>query len=102
MRNLGFSVQTGLAAAILIATTSTAFANGSPSVEADRRIEALERKIQQLEQKLGQQDAAPATDTLEQKVLVLERKNEIAEEAAAVARKTQSATDAAVTTKLLK
>jgi len=83
MHHLRFSGRAGLAAAILIAASSTAFAGGEP--DADSRIEALEKKIQQLEQKLA---GTQSVNEVDQKVRVLERKVELADEAAANAKKT--------------
>ncbi|HQQ63819.1 MAG TPA: porin [Pseudomonadales bacterium] len=76
----------GLVLGALAATPAQAASGKSSPDDVAKQLEALSRKVQQLESQLAAQKAAPQYE-LEQKVKILERKQEIADEDAAKAKK---------------
>jgi phosphate-selective porin OprO/OprP len=76
----------GLVLGALTATPAQAASGKTSADDVARQLEVLSRKVQQLESQLAAQKAAPQYE-LEQKVKVLERKQEIADEDAAKAKK---------------
>lgn len=85
---------TALSAAIASALASPV-APAATTAELSKELEQLKETVKRLEQALSEQQKAapapaPATQELEQKVKVLERKQELAEEDAAAKKKTAS------------